>query len=629
MSKIKNKSLNNMVKAVKNCLESLKPRPDLSLTEWAENAFFISKERSSRPGFYSAENAPYQREMVDITLDENIQYVTYMLSAQSGKNMCQELILGYHIEHAPCNVMYVMPNERDAKNLIDEKIDPFVRDNKNIKKKLTGYKRRWDFLQYDGGFCYVASAESKSALHGHSVRIAMMDEADQYNKPDAFQLIDKRTTSFSNKLVLTFGTPEKSHNITYTRFKKGDQREYFMPCINCGHFHYYQLDDVKYDTNNIEHSVYLECPECFYHINEEARKEMIRNGEWIATAKPEISNIASFHMNQIASPFAHIRDFAIAYEDAKKNEELMARFYRSFLGLPYDIGTGERKNIESLLKNILQFDKSCIPNEVEDITIGVDTQNNRLAASCYGYARGYKSYLIEHVELYGDPSENNVFELLNNFILQEYKKEDGTLLQPRAIFIDSGGHRTQYVYDYTIRCQKSNNPILKKVIAIKGDSHSSVSSQIVKKETHVDVKLNGRINKNGAKLRVINVNKVKDYIDVDLQNNNIFFYKNVDTNVLEQIIAEEKIFEKDKYGNLKQIWKLPDGVRNEALDTCVYARAGAVLVGTFLKFNNKEIKEQRSDNEDIKTEIVQKNNDVVEKRRIPSGNRFRANNIIR
>ena len=120
MNKNKNKSFSNMTKAVKNCLESLKPRPDLSLTEWAENSFFISKERSSRPGFYSAENAPYQREMVDITLDENIQYVTYMLSAQSGKNMCQELILGYHIEHAPCNVMYVMPNERDAKNLIDD-----------------------------------------------------------------------------------------------------------------------------------------------------------------------------------------------------------------------------------------------------------------------------------------------------------------------------------------------------------------------------------------------------------------------------------------------------------------------------------------------------------------------------
>lgn len=621
-----NKSLKNAINAVKDALMVFKPRPELTLTEWSEKSFFISKERSSRPGFYSSDNAPYQREMVDITLDENIQYVSYMLSAQSGKNMCQELILGYHIEHKPCGIMYVMPTEKDAKGLIDEKIDPFLRDNKNIGKKLKGYKRRWDFLQFDGGFCNITSASSSSAVHGHSVRVAIMDECDQYQKTDTFQLIDKRTTSFTNKLVLTFGTPEKSHNLMYTRFKKGDQREWYMPCPSCGHFHYYQLEDVKYDEKDIENTVHLECPNCSYEINEIERKEMIRNGKWMATAKPELSYIASFHLNQIASPFAHLRDLVVAYEESKGNEELTARFYRAYLGLPYDIGVGERKNIDSLIRNIKQYDKLSIPNDVEEITIGVDTQNNRLEASCYGYAKNYKSYLIEHQVLYGDPSESDVFKLLNEFITQKYQRQDGKILTPSAIFIDTGGQRTQYVYDYTVQCQKSSNPILRKVVGIKGDSHSSSSSQIVKKESYVDIKLNNKVNKRGAKIRLINVNKLKEYVAISLQKDNIFFYKNVDSNVLEQIIAEERRIEKDKYGGFKEVWYLADGVRNEALDTLVYANAAAYASGVFLRLNS-----DKKQDDDISTNEVK--SDTIDKTRHRINNAFmnlgRRNGIIR
>lgn len=77
------------------CVATLKPPPELTLSQWADRYRMLSAESSAEPGRWHTDKAPYQREIMDAIGDAHIRRVVIMCAAQLGKT---ELLLNmYHL----------------------------------------------------------------------------------------------------------------------------------------------------------------------------------------------------------------------------------------------------------------------------------------------------------------------------------------------------------------------------------------------------------------------------------------------------------------------------------------------------------------------------------------------------
>ena len=83
-------------------LGTLKPPPNLTLSQWADKYRRLSAEASSAKGQWNTDNAPFQREIMDAIGDVHIRKVVAMMCAQAGKT--EGLILntvGFYMSYYP------------------------------------------------------------------------------------------------------------------------------------------------------------------------------------------------------------------------------------------------------------------------------------------------------------------------------------------------------------------------------------------------------------------------------------------------------------------------------------------------------------------------------------------------
>ena len=82
------------------CVATLKPPPELTLSQWADRYRMLSAESSAEPGRWHTDKAPYQREIMDAIGDAHIRRVVIMCAAQLGKTELLLNILGYFMAYA-------------------------------------------------------------------------------------------------------------------------------------------------------------------------------------------------------------------------------------------------------------------------------------------------------------------------------------------------------------------------------------------------------------------------------------------------------------------------------------------------------------------------------------------------
>lgn len=81
------------------CVATLKPPPELTLSQWADRYRMLSAESSAEPGRWHTDKAPYQREIMDAIGDAHIRRVVIMCAAQLGKTELLLNILGYFMAY--------------------------------------------------------------------------------------------------------------------------------------------------------------------------------------------------------------------------------------------------------------------------------------------------------------------------------------------------------------------------------------------------------------------------------------------------------------------------------------------------------------------------------------------------
>jgi phage terminase large subunit GpA-like protein len=208
------------------------------------------------------------------------------------------------------------------------------------------------------------------------------------------------------------------------------------------------------------------------------------------------------------------------------------------------------------------------PAGVLAITAGVDTQDNRLAVQVVGWGRALQFWVLDYIELMGDPANEEVWAALAGLLGQPIEREGGAILRCEAVAIDAGGHRTEAVKAF-VRDRRVRRPL-----AIFGAVPNN--APVLSKGRMQDVDWKGRHDKRGVMIHHVGTVGIKHWLysrlstDADKEHDHrlAHFSDQLPPEYFAGLVSES-------YNPSKNRFEKKRGARNEPLDTWVYAYAAA------------------------------------------------------
>jgi phage terminase large subunit GpA-like protein len=442
-----------------------KSPPTLTVSEWADANRRLSPESSAEPGRWRTSRAEYQREIMDTVADAKIETIVIMSSAQVGKTEMINNIVGYFIDQDPAPMMVLQPTVDMAKTWSHDRLAPMVRDTPALKSLIADNKSRASsntlfHKSFPGGHITMTGANSPTGLASRPIRIVCCDEVSRYPQSagaegDPVNLIKKRTTTFHNRKIILTSTPTlKGACRIEQEFNISDRRHYHVPCPHCAEKQRLLWADVQWPDGKPAEAVIV-CKACGGVIENKHKPKMLRDGKWIAEYPG--GKVAGFHLNELYSPWRTFADVAVDFCEAKKNPETLKTWVNTSLGETWE-EAGESLSEHLLLDRKENYAIDAIPPEVLLLTAGADIQKDRIEVSIVGWGLDQECWILDHVVIYGDPTQQKVWRELDDALTQTY---DGHRIAGAAI---DSGYLTEYVYQFT----KPRSS--RRVFAIKGQA---------------------------------------------------------------------------------------------------------------------------------------------------------------
>lgn len=561
--------------------DRLRPPPDLTVSAWADAYRVLSREASAEPGRWSTARAPYQRGIMDAFSEPGIDTVVVMSAAQVGKTDIFLNVIGYHIDQDPAPILVLQPTLDMGHAFSKDRLAPMLRDTPRLSHRVAPVKSRDSgntllHKTFLGGHVTIAGANSAASLASRPIRVFLGDEVDRWprsagSEGDPWNLGAKRTATFWNRKLGAFSTPTvKGESRIEEAYEEGDQRRYWVPCPDCGEFQALKWANVHWEHGDPSTARYG-CEHCGSLLDEAQKLPMLLGGEWRAEfpGRP----VASFHLSALYSPWRTWEEVVREFLASKGNPERLRVWVNTDLGETWE-EEGDRVEPDALLLRREKY-PADVPAGAAVLTAGVDVQGDRLEAVVKGWGRGEESWLIDQVQLWGDPGQPDVWRSLEETLFnQTFAHEHGATLRVACTCVDSGGHHTEAVYRW-VRQHRS-----RRVYAVKG----------VGGEGRPLVGRPSKANKWGVKLIPVGTDTAKDAIFARLRilpaespegpeptPGLMHFPDWADPEYFAQLTAE-KVVTRYHMGRQRRTYE-KTRPRNEALDLEVYAMAALIILG--------------------------------------------------
>jgi phage terminase large subunit GpA-like protein len=586
----------------------LKPPPRVDTAEWSARFRHIAKGPERGP--WRNERTPYLVEpMRCASAHTSYERVVLWFATQMGKSEVLYNSVMQRIHTDPADMMMVQPTLQDAQDHSTQRFLPTILQTPIMHGKVAVRKSRdestaWRSRSIQGGFTvFFAGANSAASLASKPLGFAVADEVDKWpadvdNEGPPLGLLEERMSNFARrKLIIASTCNIKGSSVIEREYMASDRRQYHVPCPHCGERQVLlwgasEAWGIKYAKTAAgdprpETAVYI-CRHCGATIEEHAKTDMLAGGVWI----PQVPGAsqgksAGFWLNKLYSPLGW-RSWAslvAEWHDAKKSNRVgnsapLKKFLNSSLAETWEEkGTGA--DSRALATRAEDYPTNVVPRGGLLLTMGVDTQPDRLEARVWAYGRGEESWLVVRHIIYGDPNldegtEGSPWTRLTEVRRTLVQHAAGGQMPIEVCVIDTGGHNTHAVYAY---CRAHAHA---HVLAVKGAS--VYGRPVLGKPTRQDVNFKGATLKQGVKLWPIGTDTAKHllygrmrittvgpgYVHVPRE------YK--ETDEFEQMTAARLL---PVTVNQKQgmRWITPQGKREEAGDCMIYGYAGACYLG--------------------------------------------------
>jgi phage terminase large subunit GpA-like protein len=487
----------------------------------------------------------------------------------------------YAMDVTPGPFLAVQPTEGTATRWSKQRVGPSLEACAQLKgkvKRASGNTAGSSILQkdYPGGTLVISGANAPAALASMPIGNVYADEIDRYpldvgEEGDPLDLIRQRTATYPRAKIFYTSTPTllMSSKI-WALYQQSDQRVLEVPCPHCGELQEIRFENLRWPRGSPE-EVALYCVACTKAIPELHKTWMLANASWIARKPGHWRH--GYHLSSLYSPLGWLSWMVIArrFEECGTDVEKKKSFTNTILGLPWE-ESGETIAAEFLERRKEQY-AGQVPDRVLLLTLAVDVQAARLEIEVCGWGRDEESWGIEYRTILGDPAElvgpepgtPSVWDQLEEYRKQVWRRADGREMRVACVTIDSGGHYTDTVYEYTRPRERQ------RVFSVKGSSIAERA--ILTKPT--------RNTRNRAALFVVGVDKAKELIYSRLRlegsgPGSCHFpsdsYSGYDAAYYAGLTSEKRVI-KHLHGYPVLRWEKPRDARNEPLDLRVYGTA--------------------------------------------------------
>ena len=277
--------------------EGYRPPPRLTVSQWAAQHRFMSSRESRYPGLWSNDVVPPMADIMDCLSEHHpARRVVLKKSAQIAGTECGLNFLGYVIHLTPGPFLFVQPTVDMAKRLSRQRIASMIQACPQLRSRVAPVRSRDggnSLLQkeFDGGLLVMAGANSAAGLRSMPARFLDLDEVEAYpldvdGEGDPSELAEARTQFYEGEeKVLVTSTPTIPEGKIVREYNAGDQRQCWVPCLDCREFQVLVWEQVKWDTREPDpltrhRSAAYVCPHCGSPWTDAMRARSVRQYQW-------------------------------------------------------------------------------------------------------------------------------------------------------------------------------------------------------------------------------------------------------------------------------------------------------------------------------------------------------------
>ncbi len=575
---------------ISKVVAAMKPPERLTVSQWADKKRRLSPESSAEVGPWRTSRTPYLKEPMDAFNDPKVRHIVIVSSSQVGKSEAINNMLGYIIDQDPSSILFLHPTTIDAKEYSKLRIAPMIRDCKSLKAKVADPKSRDSantILQksYPGGILTLCGSTEAHALASKPIRYIFGDERDRWatsagNEGDPWDLATARQITFYNAKSVEVSTPTIMGASAIAKAYAGGTRERWKTkCPHCNEYSEITFESIRFEKEEkIEGdgktykitNLYYVCPVCGGVSSEVDMKR--QPAKWVAENPDayELRGTRSFWLSSWVSPWATWEDTIIRYLEAIGDSKKMQVVYNTRFGRLWE-NRGDMEDEESVMARREEY-KAELPDGVLLLTMGVDTQDDRMEYEVVGHGHFGETWGIKKGVIMGRPDLDETWDALDDVADHIYRFENGIGLRVSLTFVDEGGHYTQ---DVRLRCRERQG---RKFFPIKGRGGEGISYTSPPKKQKIVV--NGRMI-GTCQVFEIGVDAGKSLIMDNLRVQTpgakyCHFPRRDDYGqaYFKGLLSERLVYKSGKK-NPWQWEKIPGHERNEALDCRNYALAAA------------------------------------------------------
>ena len=424
------------------------------------------------------ERTPYLVGIMDAFAEPGVEEIVFLKATQIGGSEALRNLLGFWIDNDPGPCMVVMPDEKSAEEAVKERIVPMLNASPALTRHVSRDKanNKKTALHLDTMSVYIGWSGSAQSLASRPCRYVLFDEVDKYaafagDEADPISLGTERTKTFLHrKRIGKISTPTtRDGNICKAFEACGDKRFYNVPCPHCQEYQRLLWQNCKYpklpepdkskraDTISTQRLAWYECSKCKGRIEDRHKPAMLLKGVWLSeghqtidrdgnvTGDRPITKRVGFHLNSLYSPWVTFSDMAAKWILAESDPGATMNFRNSWLAEPDE-------QVQTKVRPSLVRDKIAgaapslkIPSWASAVFACADTQKDHFYFSIRAWGYGLRSQLIHH------GSAQSFEELYRVCLESKFQTDSGLQVSPNAMLIDSGGNRTDEVYQFAAK----------------------------------------------------------------------------------------------------------------------------------------------------------------------------------
>jgi phage terminase large subunit GpA-like protein len=430
--------------------------PTVSVSQWSKANRVMSGESSATPGKFAS--LPMQDDAMDDASDPNVSEFAWCWAAQTaGKSECLNNIVGFFMDADPAPVLLVQPTDFLAKEYSKDRIAPMIRDTPRLSGKVKSPRSRDSGnttlnKRYPGGSLVLVGANAPAGLAGRPRRVILKDEIDRYpasagTEGDPCALADARAESFPNAVKGSTSTPTvKGRSRIWKKLEASDYQKWHVNCPRCDGEQVLAWSQVNWPEGDPENA-WLECACCKAKLTDADRVAMVRAGRWKATQP--FKGIRGRWLNGINTLFRKHKGFknrlhqmAKGFLDAKAGgPDTLRVWINTFLCECFEEETEASIKPDEALERCEDYTPTAIPEGALILVGSADVQGNRIEAEVSAFGRDEESWAIEKKVFDGDPTKDEVWQQLDEFLLNGtdgagFVREDGLVMKVERVFVD-------------------------------------------------------------------------------------------------------------------------------------------------------------------------------------------------